>query len=698
MKIQLEWLKEYVDFDLPSGKLNSLLTMSGLEVEASEWIELPGGGKTETIELNVTPNRGYCLSYIGVAREVAGLLRLPLRLPGALTRPGEAPAGAPATSLLTASNLEPELCPRYAALVIENVSPGPSPQWLRDKLHASGLRPINNIVDITNFVLMECGQPLHAFDYERLAGGTIIVRRAGENEAFESLAGDKLKLDPEDLVIADAATPVAMAGVMGGANSEVTAATRSVVLESACFDPASIRRTSKKYGLRTDSSYRFERGVDIEGVIAAQRRAADLIRDLAGGTLCAGGIDIYPKPRSRNVIHLRTARVRKILGTALEAGTIRDLLERLGMKIEKQTSRDEFLVEVPPFRPNLTREIDLIEEIARFNGFGSISASHPVASVRPVRPGAKQTAIRKVKATLSHLGYSEVVNYSFTEEELAHRFKTALGAPQAETIALSNPISEDMAVMNASLLPGLLKTAARNVSKGQKTVKIFELGNVFFRNPGEDGNREKTSFAGLVCGPREPDVWKPSRRRYDYYDLKGVLETALAQFKLPLEYRRANRPFLSPDKNMDCLVDGAHVGLLGEIDSKEMKQWDTGAKIYVFEIDFDALTPLFSKRIRFSPVPKYPETYRDISIVVDKSAKSGDIAEAIWEAGRPIISRVELYDHFEGQKLEAGKKSLTFALAFQSPTKTLTDEEVNPVFEDIARALGGKLGAVLREF
>ncbi|MFQ5717135.1 MAG: phenylalanine--tRNA ligase subunit beta [Nitrospinales bacterium] len=696
MKIQLEWLKEYVDFDLPSEKLNSLLTMSGLEVEASEWVELPGGGKVETVELNVTPNRGYCLSYIGVAREVAGLLRLPLRLPDALTQPGKAPEGTPATNRLTASNLEPDLCPRYAALAIENVSPGPSPQWLRDKLHAAGLRPINNIVDITNFVLMECGQPLHAFDYERLAGGTIIVRRAKENEAFESLAGDKLKLDPEDLVIADAEKPVALAGVMGGANSEVTAATRSVVLESACFDPASVRRTSKKYGLRTDSSYRFERGVDLEGTLAAQRRAADLIRDLAGGTLVADGIDIYPKPRPRSVIRLRTARVRKILGAALEAETIRDLLERLGLKIEEQTSGEEFQVEVPPFRPKLTREIDLIEEIARFNGFENILASHPVASVQPVRPAARQTAIRKVKETLSHLGYSEVVNYSFMEEDLARQFKTAFGAPQAETIALSNPISADMAVMNASLLPGLLKTAARNISKGQKTVKIFELGNVFFKNPGEEGNREKTSFAGLVCGPCEPDVWKPSGRRYDYYDLKGALETALAQFKLSLEYRRADRPFLSPDKSVDCLAAGEPVGFLGEVAPRLSRQLDLGSSAFVFELDFDALTPLFSKQIRFYPIPKYPETYRDISIVVDKSAKAGDIASVIRETGRPIISRVELYDHFEGQKLEAGKKSLTFALAFQSPTKTLADEEVNPVFEDIARTLSDKLGAVLR--
>lgn len=699
MLIQLEWLKEYVDFGLSTAELDRLLSMSGLEVEAVERVELADGGKTEVMELNVTPNRGYCLSYIGVAREVAALLDLPVRLPDI---PEPKKSGVPVADRIKVTNEEPELCPRYAAMVIENVTPGPSPQWLKDRLHAVGLRPINNVVDITNFVLMEYGQPLHAFDYERLAGRRIVIRRGRKGEPFTALTGQELKLDSDALVIADAEKPIALAGIMGGANSEVTLSTRTVALESAFFDPVSVRRSSKKYGLRTDSSYRFERTVDIDAVITAQSRAARLIAELGGGTLCQGRIDIYPQPRARQTILLRTARLHKILGVELESRNIRRWLERLGLEIKEQKSggyegKEEFLVEAPHSRPHLMREIDLIEEIARLNGFDGIAATHPVVAVTPAQLTAKQKAARGVRETLSHLGYAEVVNYSFIEEEFAEQFKTAFGPAQAETIPLSNPISEDMKAMRTSLLPGLLKTAAQNINKGQKPVKIFELGNIFFRNKDENTPSERTSFACLVHGGYEYNVWKSQGRHYDYYDLKGALETVIAQFKLTLEYRENHAPFLSPGKSMDCLVGDKPIGFLGEVSPRLGRQWDLGPNLYAFEIDFDTLVSLRSDKIRFVPIPKYPETFRDISILVDKSAPSGTIADLIQDVGKPIINRVELYDHFEGKKLGKDKKSLTFALSFQSSEKTLTDDEVNPVYEKIVRALRDKLGASLRE-
>jgi len=691
MLIQLDWLKQYVDFDLSTEEVGARLSMCGLEVEGMEWVELPDGGKTEVMELNVTPNRGYCLSHIGAAREVAALLNKTVHLPDvALPQNGGVPIG----DRIKVTNDAPELCPRYAALVIENVSPGASPQWLQNRLRAVGLRPINNIVDITNFVLMEYGQPLHAFDYDRLAGAEIIVRRAAQDEPFASLTGSHLKLDPETLVIADAEKPVALAGVMGGANSEVTDATRTVALESAFFDPVSVRRTSKKYGLRTDSSYRFERRVDIDGVIAAQSRAAQLIRELAGGTVCKGRVDIYPRPRDCRTIRLRMARLHKILGVAPQPVAVEDLLTRLGLTV-RERSAAEFFVVVPHSRPDLTREIDLIEEIARLHGFDNIPASRPQAAVSPVRPEPGEAAARKAKETLSHLGYSEAINYSFIEEAAAETFKLVFGSTETAAIALNNPLSADMGTMRASLLPGLLKTAARNVSKGQTPVKIFELGHIFLQEPGK--RRELASCAALVHGGYENDVWKRHGGQYDFYDLKGALETVMAQFKITLEYRKSDAPFLVSGRRVDCLLGGERIGLLGEIDPKQVELWDAGATVHVFEIDFDRLVALLPGRVRFVPIPKYPETYRDISILVDQAVAAKTTGDLIVETGKPILRRVELYDHFVGKKLPEGKKSLTFALIFQSPEKTLSDEEVNPVFDRIVKTLHEKLGASLRE-
>ncbi|MFQ5449389.1 MAG: phenylalanine--tRNA ligase subunit beta [Nitrospinaceae bacterium] len=696
MLIQLDWLKEYVDLDIPAEELAEILSMGGLEVESLEWVELPEGGKTQVMELNVTPNRGYCLSYRGVAREVAALLGKPFRFPTPEADLEKVWGETPVSQKITVENREETLCPRYAALVIENVRIGPSPGWLAGRLRAIGLRPINNIVDITNYVMMEYGQPLHAFDGERLAGPAILIRRARENESFQSLDGTDLKLGADALVIADANKPVALAGIMGGTNSEVSDSTVTVVLESACFDPVTVRKGSKKYGLRTDSSYRFERGVDIDGVISAQSRAALLIRELAGGQICRGRIDLYPQPFSSPRIPLRVSRVNQVLGTHLDRQTIQDYLQRLGLTLA-ETGDTVLQVEVPPFRPTLSREIDLIEEIARLHGFGNVDAAHPRAEILTVRLTRKQNAARQAKSILCHLGFSEAINYSFIEKENAEKFKTAFGSEEAIPISLSNPLSNDWASMRTSLLPGLLKTAARNISKGQKPVKIFELGDVFFREQKGESNVEKTCFAAFAVGPYESSVWKDTGKDYDFFDLKGILETLMSQFKLSLEFRPSGRPFLNREKSVDCLAAGRVVGYLGELSPGLVRQWELSRPGFVWELDFDAVVSCLPEKPRFQPIPKYPETYRDISILVDQSVPSRKVADLILETSAPLIRRVELYDLFEGKKIERGKKSLTFSLSFQSPEKTLTDEEVKPVFDKILQSLSDRLGATLRE-
>ena len=695
MKIQLDWLKTFVDPELATQDLYDLLTMGGLEIEGVDSVDLGGGRHAEVAELNVTPNRGYCLSHIGVAREVAALAHKECRLPNPNAELAKAMGSTPADQKITVVNEEPLLCPRYAAIVIENVTPGPSPQWLVDRLKAMDLRPINNIVDITNFVLMEYGQPLHAFDGDLLAGSKIVIRRARRSEPFTSLDGSELKLEPDALVIADAEKPVALAGIMGGVNSQVTLATRWMVLESAFFDPVTVRKSSKKYNLRSDSSYRFERSVDIEAVITAQSRAALLIKELAGGEICAGRIDIYPTPRERAGIDLRISRTNQILGTQLSAETITGHLKALGMAVKEQKSGEAYRVTVPHFRPALTREIDLIEEVARLNGYGSVAESHPMGTLNPVRLTRRQTVIRRAKAMLSHRGISEAVNYSFIAEELAQEFLSAFAPDGSQTIPLSNPINSELGTMRTSLLPGLIQTAVRNLNKGQKSIRIFEQGNVYFRE--KEGITEIPSLAVLMAGTAPLRLWNETGKAYDYHDVKGALEFLLSGFKVSLQFRPSTRSFLDAEKSLEGFAEGVLVASLGQLNGRLTRRLDLHPGIHVFEMNVEVLVRLAPRSHKFSAIPKFPETYRDISILLDQSVKSETVTDLIRQTGIPLIHRVDLYDLFEGKKLEKGKKSLTFALSFQSPEKTLTDAEVNPIFDKIVQILSDQLGAQLRQ-
>ncbi len=688
MKVQVDWLKEYTEIDVPTDELGHVLTMAGLEIESHETVELPDGEKSEVLELNVTPNRGYCLSHIGVAREVSALLNKSLKLPDPLKTLESEWGTVAVEDRVSVENLEPELCPRYCALVIENVKVGPSPKWLKDRLTAIGLRPINNIVDITNFVMMEYGQPLHAFDRDLLAGNKIIIRRAKKGEPFASLDGTELKLEPDALVIADGEKPVALAGIMGGINSQVSETTSHIVLESACFNPATVRQGSKKYGLRSDSSYRFERSVDLNGVVSAQARAALMMKELAGGGICLGRVDIYPETGKSINIPLRVGRVNQLLGASFNSEQVRDLLSRLGMEVLSQSENME--VKIPSFRPDLLREVDLIEEIARIDGFDKVDTVYPVAGVRPVRISPRQNIAKKVREVFCCAGFAETVHYSFIERAYAEEFKTAFASEQV--IALKNPLSSDYDTMRTSLLPGLLKTAGLNLSKGQKPLKLFEVGSVYSSD--STGLRtEKAVLSAIVLGPYEPTPWKPRGGEYDFYDLKGTLETLITHLHLKLEIFPDSKPFLLPGKSVRVQIDDRELGYMGQMAPEQ--NLVTELNVYALELDLGALEK--SSSLRFQPIPKFPETYRDISILVDRSVTSQKAADLILKTGCPLIQKVDLYDHFEGKKIQADKKSLTFALSFQSAERTLSDNEVNPLFEKIVQTLKSELGASLRE-
>jgi phenylalanyl-tRNA synthetase beta chain len=571
---------------------------------------------------------------------------------------------------------------------------GPSPKWLKDRLTAIGLRPINNIVDITNFVMMEYGQPLHAFDRDLLAGNKIIIRRAKKGEPFASLDGTELKLEPDALVIADGEKPIALAGIMGGTNCQVSEITCHVVLESACFDPTTVRKGSKKYGLRSDSSYRFERGVDWNGVVSAQARAALMIKELAGGEICLGRVDIYPQEQKPIFVSLRMSRLNQLLGASFNSEQVQDILFRLGMEVLNQSENME--VKIPSFRPDLLREVDLIEEIARIDGFDKVDTVYPVAGVRPVRISAKQNIIKKVREVFCCAGFAETVHYSFIECVVAEEFKTAFASERNRVIALKNPLSSEYDTMRTSLLPGLLKTAGLNLSKGQKPLKLFEVGSVYFSD--SNGARtEKAVLSAIVLGPYELTPWKPRGGDYDFYDLKGTLEMLITHLHLKLEIFPDSRPFLLPDKSVRVQISDKELGFLGQMAPEQNLVGELGQNVYALELDLGALEKSASSSLQFQPIPKFPETYRDISILVDRSVTSQKAADVILKTGSPLIQKVELYDHFEGKKIQADKKSLTFALSFQSAERTLSDDEVNPLFEKIVQTLKSELGASLRE-
>jgi len=697
MQIELEWLKEYVEFSFSPAEADRFLTLGGFEVEAFERVELPNGETAEVMELNVTPNRGYGLSYLGVARELSALADLPFRAPSVMEELEKTWNGPAVEGKIQVENKEPGLCSRYSAMVIENVTVKESPKWLADRLISIGLRPINNIVDITNYVLMEYGQPLHAFDGDLLTGSKIVIRRAESKEPFTALDGTELKLEEDALVIADAEKPSALAGIMGGSVSQVTEKTKNIVLESACFHPPAVRKASKKYGLRSDSSIRFEREVDIEGVIQAQARAALMIRELAGGTICKGRIDIYPESRQVSNIELRVERVKRILGSYVEPGEIQKYLQKLGFKVNELKANETFNVEVPSFRPIIRREIDLIEEIARLRGYQQIGSESPRGAVNSVSRTNRQTAIETMRSSLCHSGYSEAVNYSFISEKNAELFLNAVAPSGSTCIALSNPLSEEMGIMRTSLLPGLLQNARLNISRGQKPVKLFETGTVFYRD--SSGKRvERTCLSALACGLYENDVWKQQGESYDFYDIKGALESVLERLAPGCELRPPQEGVCwSSAKSAECVRDGKIIGHVGELKQEWAARAEINGPVYLFEMDFGDLASNPKQRSSFQAIPKFPETYRDISLLVNQAVKSRDLIEQIRSVSGPLLNRVELYDHFEGKKIEKGKKSLTFSLAFQSSEKTLSDEDVNPLFEKIVENLSQKFDAGLRE-
>jgi phenylalanyl-tRNA synthetase beta chain len=645
------------------------------------------------LEVNVTPNRPDALSHLGVAREVGVVTGAAFRPP----EPKPPEKGSAAAEKVKVRIEDAARCPRYVARVVENVTIQPSPQWLQDRLKACGVRAINNVVDVTNYVNLEYGQPLHAFDLEKLAGREIVVRGAKQGEKIRTLDGKERTLDADDLAICDRDRPQAIAGVMGGADSEVSEGSKHIVLESASFLPSSVRRTSKRHALHTEASHRFERGADIDAVVPAIDRAAQLIAELSGGTVAAGRVDVYPSPQLPRRVALRYGRVERFLGAAVPEAECRRILGALGFKaVEEGAGQTAF--DVPRARVDVEREEDLLEEIARVYGYDNIPARLPrgIAELAPEPPSAE--AERRLRHALSGAGLNEVVNYSF----VAPKSLQVLGGKDAP-VALVNPLSVEQSAMRTSLLPGLLENLSRSVRHQVERVAIYETGRAYFRDPqGGQGRRPATRevhrVGGLVWGLRSGRSWTQKDARMDFYDAKGAVEAVLHALHVDgVRFVPAEAPAWHPRACAQVLLpDGTALGHVGELHPRVTQALELPQGVYAFELDTEPLYAAARLVPEYHALPRFPAVLRDLAVVVPVELRNDEVRRVILEVGGALVEDALLFDVYTGKPIPEGKKNLAYAIRYRSPERTLTDAEVGQAHQRIISEVNQRLGGALR--
>ena len=636
------------------------------------------------LEIEITPNRPDCLSVLGVARELAALI-------GARLEPARIAlreVGPPARQLARVEVKAPDLCRRYTLRVIDGLRVAPSPPWMRSRLRAAGLRPISNVVDITNYVLWELGHPLHAFDASAVTDATIIVRRAQAGERFVTLDGQTRVLDDSMLVIADPARAVGLAGVMGGENTEVSDATTRVLLESAYFDPACTRRTSRTLGLKTDAAYRFERGADIEGLVDAGARAAQLMAELAGGTVARGMIDAYPRKRRPVRVRLRMARIERVLGIAPPPARARAILGALGLGVRAR-GRD-LDVDVPSFRRDLTMEDDLVEEVIRVWGYDRLPTTFSRGDVALARDSEIGRQERLVRSVLMGAGLTECVTYAFSDPVRAG----ALGA--AGPLKLLNPLSQEASALRAHPLEGLLGVVATNLRKQQPGVRVFEIGRTYESSlTGETSTAEPRWASVVLAGARAEDTWHTPLAGVDVYDAKGFAELVLGAFGLEATTAPGGRlAGFEPDSHATLRVGDTVVGEFGEVAADVRGAFDIDVPVFAAALSLDGPVPLAPRAVRYQPLPRYPSIERDMAFVLtDPTTTAAAIAAAIREHAGPLLRDVTVFDVF---RLPDDGRSVAYRLTFQADDRTLTDGEINTIHARVAEAVSRRFGITLR--
>ena len=640
------------------------------------------------LEVDLTPNRGDCASMIGVARDLAAALSTELKIPA-----DDFTEEAVNTSSLVSVDIQaPDLCPRYSARVIRNTKLAPSPFWLRRRISAAGVRPVNNVVDITNYILMETGHPLHAFDYHQIKEGQIIVRRANEEETFTALDGRELKLSSDYLVIADGEKAVALAGVMGGQNSEVTENTKDILLESAFFKPSAIRRASKGQNLSSESSYRFERGTDVEGVVYAQNRAAKLLAEIAGGSITAGKVDIYPEAIKPKEVTMRFDRLNSIIGRDIRKDKAVSILENLKMAV---TKRDEeaVTIQAPTFRFDIEREVDLIEEVARHVGYDSITADIPRMAAADVGIPLVYEMRRGIRKRLGAIGFSEAVNYSFICEEDLTALNLSPDREYFNTVAIDNPLTSEWTDLRTTLLPGLIRAM-----KGEEDALLFETGVVFLNTGKNRSPEERWYLSGCMTASKKPDLYAGKSATRDFFDCKGVIESILDFLGYDGLYNivSSSEPFFYPKRQAAVTIDGPQVGVFGQLHPETIDRFDVSQDLFAFEIDLSRLSRVLPTKRRYAPVSRFPSVKRDLAVVAPDEVAIAQIESSIKAHGAKHLREVSLFDLFRSEKVGEGKKSVAFSLLFADEGRTMTDEEVDTVFDAIVRGVEVDCGATLR--
>jgi phenylalanyl-tRNA synthetase beta chain len=643
------------------------------------------GVEDTVFDIAVTPNRGDCLSILGIAREIAALTGQHLRRQRVTVREAQ-PAAAEMIAVRVA---DPDLCGRYAARVLLNLKIAASPLWLQSRLLAVGLRPINNVVDVTNYVMIERGQPLHAFDYDRLSSKEIVVRRAGAESTFTTLDGQTRQLQPEDLMICSGEVPVAIAGIMGGADTEVTLSTQRILLESAWFNPSSVRRTAKRLGLRSEASYRFERATDIEGVISAADRAAALMARLGGATITQGRIDAYVSGRQSAPISLRLKRVGELLGMEISRAEVTSRLKALELSVSPAT-RGTLTVLPPSHRSDLTREIDLIEEIARLGGYENVPTTLPECTLTGTGQSVDQRRQRDLKRFCAAQGLNEVVFLSFCSPHFNTLFP-GLHSAQGPVRVL-NPLTQEDSELRLSLLPGLIRIVRNNLDQGVPDVAVFCIGKVFWRDASFS---EARRLAFAVC-PALPGVGIGSRSvAAEFVDVKGIVEALLGFLAIedvrwtPLTQFAA----FHPGKTAGIEVAGETVGVLGALHPALEDEVKVRNPCWLFEIDLDRLLQYSPSRFTYRDLPRFPAVVRDVAVVTDESFASDELVRFVreWNKATQLIDDVCLFDQYSGPPIPAGKKSLAYSVSYRAPDRTLTDSEVNALHMELIAALKNAL-------
>lgn len=693
MKVPFSWLREYIEGEIELKTTADALTMSGLEVGSIDEIE-----GDHVLDLEITPNRSDCLSIVGIAREIKAIFKLKLKKPFFQIKEELK------DDSFKISIADPELCYRYAGRIIKGVKVSKSPDWLRLKLEKAGIRSINNIVDITNYVLLEYGHPLHAFDLDLLEGNCIRVgtpKSIAEKDTaeIETLDGVKRVVGPEDLLIWDGSRPIAVAGVMGGANTEVTDRTINVFLESAYFKPESVRKTAKRLGLSTEASYRFERGTDIENLITALDRAAYLINEIAGGDIYEL-IDVYPTKISEREISFRTEKVRKFIGIDLKDEEILEILNLLEIKVKKE--KDFYIAKIPTYRNDLTIEEDIAEEVVRIYGYDRVPSELP-KSLKPVTENhelaQKRKLLNNIRDYMIALGFNEAVNMSFMSPEDLKILEIPEGDVRRKTVPLLNPLRQEESVMRTMLTPSLLRNIEKNTSRGIEFLKLFEIGRVFI-NDENTVLPEESVYLAIIS--KKEELKSPfNEDPYDFYALKGIIEGLLRYFKLQnVQFKRSKEPFLHSGQSADIYLNEKKLGFIGVLSPKTITNFDFKTKPYicVAEINLDLLIKSLSLQslVSYKPFSNYPPIKRDTAILVSTDFEVYKIYELINYYRNELIEDVYIFDVYKGKGIPEGKKSVAFRITYRASDRTLTSEEIEIIHSQLIETIISHTDAELR--